>query len=1106
MDARKPVLPVIAVCCALAGWFAWSAMPALAVAPETPEVSVEALVPPTTAVVHGVLNPGVEGAPGAFELGTYEFLYKQGKTGCEGESKAPASPGISLGGGKEAVTETLQGLSPDTEYTVCLLIRNGIKGEQAVSAPATFTTSSSLEAPVTKEPASTATATTVTFEGELNPGGVTGALSYQLDYNTNGTCKVVKASPEEPPFQQSTTPVEVSEAKQLSVHGVEATELEPNETYTFCLVATNVFGEQAQGNEVSLQTEHQAPTITGVSVANATSTGAMVSAEIYPHGEVTTYRVEYGPTNTYGSSTPEASISEQHGPANIQAQLTGLTPSNEYHYRIVTTNSTGSDQSPDATFTTSETAIAGSQGLPDNRTYEMVTPPENENADVYVPESLPTTYTENVEGIPTRRLFQVSADGSAVAYEGEPTSGGGNGEDGNGLGNQFLAQRLASGWVTRSIQPAGVHSTYYQGFSSDLSAGIITSGTPAEPKISLSPEALGEGYSVLYERVTNGDVYQPVFTDDVHPNRSSEAGGFGTDSGVAIRGGAVGRAPVFAGWSSDYSNILFEANDALLAGNGALETELENDVKQEIAQEFTEGHEQQDTYLYDSVGGKLSLVDVSPEGRVVPGATVGTPPINQAYNNDPNLRDAISADGKRVYWSSIETLYGIGGRVVEERPIRIYLRENPGEPQSPIVNGKCSVLSDACTVVVSEGEARYWASVEDGRYAFYTEDGELYRFDVEPEAGSVSREALAGGGAGVVGVLGVSEDGEDVYFAAKGALAPGATAQTCETGTGCNLYLLDKSQTRFVARLSGGDGNEVPLGGGGEPVESGDWIGGLAKTRSFVTSDGRSLVFMSSESLSVTGYPDGYPNNGAEEVYVYEAGSNSLFCASCGSTRKGASGYLPVSWSDTSLPQLISEDGDRVFFDSSSSLVGQATNGKQNVYEWEHEGSGTCTTGSAVHGGCVYLLSGGSSVSASWLVGASESGNDVFLVTRAQLAPEDQNEAFDLYDVRVDGAKPVSSPQCTGTGCQGVPAPPPTFATPSSVTFEGVGNFTAPTVTVVKAKAKSLSRAQKLTGALKACRKKPKRKRAICEAKARKQYGSSKNAHKSSGIAAKGRK
>ena len=44
MLARKPVLPVMVVCCVLVGWLVWVCVPALAAAPETPEVSVEALV------------------------------------------------------------------------------------------------------------------------------------------------------------------------------------------------------------------------------------------------------------------------------------------------------------------------------------------------------------------------------------------------------------------------------------------------------------------------------------------------------------------------------------------------------------------------------------------------------------------------------------------------------------------------------------------------------------------------------------------------------------------------------------------------------------------------------------------------------------------------------------------------------------------------------------------------------------------------------------------------------------------------------------------------------------------------------------------------------
>ena len=1106
IGARKPVLPVIAVCCVLVGWLVWSAVPALAVAPETPEVSVEALDPPTMAVVHGVLNPGVEGAPGTYELGTYEFLYKQGKAGCEGEGKAPVSPGISLGAGKEAVTETLQGLSPDTEYSLCLLARDGIKGEHSVSTPVTFRTVPVVEAPVTSEPASAVTATSASFEGELSPGGTAGMLTYQFDYNTNGTCRVPKISQGEEeegkqqPPQPSTPATEAVEAKQAHVSGT-ALELEPNDTYTFCLVATNVLGEQAQGNEVSVLTGHQVPAITGVSVANTTSTSATISAEIYPRGEAATYHVQYGLNNAYGSSTPEASISVQHGPASIQAQLTGLAPNSEYHYRIIATNSTGSEQSPDATFTTSETAIAGSQGLPDDRAFEMVTPPNNDDANVYVPFALGVAEPVS-EGVQTSKLFQVARDGSAVIYEGDATSGGGNGIAGSGIGNQFLATRLAGGgWANKSIQPPGTFNTLYLGFASNLSAGVLTAGTGAEPEdLPLSEEALGGGYEVLYKRSVGENAYQPLYTNAVQPERPKGVGVVGNYFGTNTTTDSA-EAPIFAGGSADFSDLLFEVNDALLGGNGAIENELRQDVGTEIAKEENKN------YLYDSVDGRLTLVDVSPEGKVVPDATFGAPAYSRLDEHQPDFSGVISADGSRVYWSSLETTDEKERAGVQDRPTGLYLRENPTEPQSPVVNGRCSVASDACTIQVSAGEARYWASAADGRYAFYSETGGLYRFDAEPEAGHGSRETVAEPSANVMGVLGVSEDGKDVYFVATGALS-GASSGGSEPVEGePNLYLSHDGGTPvFIATLSYADGSGIEPYAKLHDSNEGDWQPGLGYRTAHVTGNGGSVVFMSDQSLSVVGYPHGYPTGGGERVYVYEAGSNSLYCASCGSTDGGADAYLPIGWGIDSLPQWISEDGNRVFFDSLTPLVAQDTNGKQDVYEWEREGAGTCTVGSGVNGGCVFLLSGGTSQADSWLIGASANGNDVFLATRAQLVPEDQNDAFDLYDVRVDGVKPVSPPECTGTGCQGLPAPPPTFATPSSVTFNGVGNFPPVAPITVKARAKSLSRSQKLTKALKVCRKEAKRKRTSCEAQARKRYGPLKKARKASKTAVKGRK
>ena len=200
----------------------------------------------------------------------------------------------------------------------------------------------------------------------------------------------------------------------------------------------------------------------------------------------------------------------------------------------------------------------------------------------------------------------------------------------------------------------------------------------------------------------------------------------------------------------------------------------------------------------------------------------------------------------------------------------------------------------------------------------------------------------------------------------------------------------------------------------------------------------------------------GYDNQGLEEVYLYEAQSGKLMCVSCNPTgeapvptnaatvveaeqaREGHVGaQLPISVQATYQPRWISEDGSRVFFNSAQPLVPQATNGWLDVYEWERDGTGSCRQSQ----GCIYLLSSGSDPGNSYLLDASANGNDVFIITAAQLVAQDRNDLHNVYDVRVGGVRPGVAPACSGTGCQGVPPAPPIFATPASVTFDGVGNF-----------------------------------------------------------------
>jgi hypothetical protein len=307
--------------------------------------------------------------------------------------------------------------------------------------------------------------------------------------------------------------------------------------------------------------------------------------------------------------------------------------------------------------------------------------------------------------------------------------------------------------------------------------------------------------------------------------------------------------------------------------------------------------------------------------------------------------------------------------------------------------------------------------------------------------------------------VGASEDASYVYFVADGVLGPGAVAGRS------NLYLRHGATTAFITTLA----SSAEEDSGGDLYafrEFGDWRPSLGDRTAEATPDGHALTFMSVRSLT------GYDNRNQEgrslfEVYVYDAISGKLSCASCSPsgerpTSSGtAAGYLPVSdEASTYQLRLISEDGGRVLFQSAVPLVPQDVNGKDDVYEWESDGTGSCRLSS----GCIYLLSDGAGKNPSFLLDASANGSDVFMETSAQLVRQDENEIYDVYDVRIGVETPPSPPECTGSGCQGLPGAPPIFATPSSVTYNGVGNFAPPAKVVTKkkkAKAKAKTKKKK---------------------------------------------
>jgi hypothetical protein len=162
---------------------------------------------------------------------------------------------------------------------------------------------------------------------------------------------------------------------------------------------------------------------------------------------------------------------------------------------------------------------------------------------------------------------------------------------------------------------------------------------------------------------------------------------------------------------------------------------------------------------------------------------------------------------------------------------------------------------------------------------------------------------------------------------------------------------------------------------------------------------------------------------------------------------------------------VISEDGRRVFFDSSDRLVLADSNAKQDVYEWEEDGTGSCHN----TGGCVYLVSGGTSDEDASFVDASANGSDVFFITRQQLVSGDTDRLFDLYDARaphiegehVGALEPAASASCESESCRPSIAMPPVFGQPLSMLFVSPENVAISTA-VVKS---SHSNARKTRGA-----------------------------------------
>lgn len=888
-----------------------------------------------------------------------------------------------------------------------------------------------------------------------------------------------------------------------------------------------------------------APRIEHIAVSGTGATGTKLDVTIAPGGEQTEYWFRYGPAGSVPGASqpctspcveaplPHGAVSKEAAEyANVEAEpvaIGGLSPHTGYGFRAFAKNAHGEVESAEGRF-----ATAGAPVPADGRQWEIVSPLNKEKNGAYIE-------TATKEG----GDIQASADGEAITYL---ASNAPDGAEGNRSPepSQLLSWRTVEGgasrWSHTDLAPPNKEAKgivtgapmAYRMFSPDLSQALVDPYLGDEPKLSKD-----EIEPTFYLRTTFGctpaseECYEPLLNEkdakrvEFEYNKEKRT----TELSSAFPVGA----------NESLSAVVFE---------------MPGPLTEEAANAFPEQN------LYEWSAGTLKVVNVLSDGKT----TLLKPKLGL---QDKVHRNSISQDGSRVIFEAVEPKSGqthlyerdlANGKTLEVDAPQGGTYTSPPQFQGADTSGNTIFFTDASKLTAGSTAA--------------TAKPDLYVCEVEEasegpkcQLTDLSLDRNSGESANVQqAVSAIAPSGSEVFFVADGSLAGRAPTGSCkpspeareegvELAAMCNLYVEQRttngttaewSPPKLIATLSESD----------EP----DWAWGvstldLGDVTSRVSPNGEWFAFMSSRRLPTTGNPAGYDNVDAvsgkpdEEVYLYDSSTEALLCASCNATGApphgvhdiansgegyglladrakiwngswlGANipGWTHVKTTDAWIQSRYLLDNGRLFFNSPQELVPAAKNGKNDVYEYEPVGLGECRTSSATYSeaksGCVSLISGGESNKESAFLDASESGEDVFFDTAAQLSPLDTDQDYDVYDATVcgTGGRPacVAPPPPTEEECAEIESCRHGGASNGSsgggpagtLTPAGNGNVTRHEVLGAKEEKKTTTttppkkptRAQLYAKAVKACEKiKNKHKRSVCLAQAKKKYGAKK--------------
>jgi len=272
-----------------------------------------------------------------------------------------------------------------------------------------------------------------------------------------------------------------------------------------------VYASEAQEDKVDVFKFGLLPDVSTGGASGVTPVSVVASGTIKRNGKPTSGFFQYGETEAYGSSTPATSVTGEE--EEVTANLAGLQPNKTYHYRLVGSNSTGSNVGGDQTFTTLPVvATVSSPPTASDITRTGVrlagaVNPENSNTTSYFECGTSEAYGSRIEAQSSSGFGEVSV-GPLVINELQP-------------GTLYHCRLVASNQAGTVVGPDGTFTTAPRtppAVTTGGASGIAS--TAAAIAATINPRGLGSTYG--FEIGTGTGYGSPVGVGALGASTSTE--------------------------------------------------------------------------------------------------------------------------------------------------------------------------------------------------------------------------------------------------------------------------------------------------------------------------------------------------------------------------------------------------------------------------------------------------------------------------------------------------------------------------------------------------------------------------------------------------------